>query len=300
MVRGRVNMSMMQCVRRGGMAVVAAWLGGAMPIPGVVARAETVTVSFESASVRSVGLGSAFWVGNTGFTTQGLGFSGQSYGGFVASQSTALSGWGYFWVTGSPQAAEISAYANLPTGGGAGGSQTFAVASDSSSTINLPAGATAQSVKATNTATAFYSLRDGDQFARPFGKVFDENNGENGAWVDASVPDWFKVTFTGYTGTGRTGTVTGQVDFFLADYRFANSAADYIIQDWTQIDLSSLGAARSIGLGFTSTDNGTWGMNTPSYVALDDLVVAVPEPSGLVIVAGAAITWIVRRRRAAA
>jgi hypothetical protein len=293
-------MSIGKCVRWGATALVAFSLGSLVSPHGAETLAETVTVTFESAPVRSVSLGSGFWASNGGFSTQGFGFSGQSWGGFVASQSTELSGWGYFFVSGSPNAAEISAYANPPTGGGAGGSQTFAVASGASSTINLPAGSSVQSVKATNTATAFYSLRDGDQFAKAFGKVFDENAGENGAWVEADVPDWFKLTFTGYTGTSRTGAITGQVEFYLADYRLSNASQDYIVQDWTNVDLTALGEARSIGLGFSSTDNGQWGMNTPSYVALDDLVVTVPEPSTWAMLACGAAAWIAWRRRARA
>jgi len=275
-----------------GTTAVVAWSLCSVVLSGnVETRAETVTVTFESAPVRSVSLGSGFWATNGGFSDQGVELSGQSWGGFVASQSQELSGWGYFFVAGSPHAAEISAYANPPAGGGAGGSRTFAVASGNSSTVNLPAGSFVQSVKATNTATAFYSLRDGDQFARPFGKVFDEDS-EDGAWVDAGVADWFKVTFTGFSGVGRTGDVTGQVEFFLADFRFDNSANDYIIQDWTSIDLAPLGSARSIGLGFTSSDTGLYGMNTPAYVALDDLTfVAVPEPSTLAIAAGG-LVWL--------
>ncbi|NDC53509.1 MAG: DUF4465 domain-containing protein [Planctomycetia bacterium] len=267
---------------------------------GSPTHAETVT--FESAAVRSVSLGSDFWVENDGFVTQGVGFSGQPYGGFVASQSTDLSGWGYFSVPTSPTAAEISAYANAPSRGGAGGSRTFAVASGSG-TINLPAGSSVQSVEATNTATTFYSLRDGDQFAKAFGKVFDENAGQNGAWVEANLSDWFKVTFTGYAGASRTGEVTGNVDFYLADYRFADSSQDYIVQNWTNVDLTSLGQVGSIGIEFSSSDNSIYSgiayMNTPAYVALDNLtLVAVPEPATLALAGcGIASAFIAGRRR---
>lgn len=287
--------------RRVAMALGAFSLGGLVSPHGVETRAETVTVTFESAPVRNVALGASFWNANDGFSTQGIGFSGRPWGGFVASQSTQLSGWGYFFVSGSPHAAEISAYANPPTGGGAGGSQTFAVASGASSTINLPAGSSVKSVKATNTATAFYSLRDGDQFAKPFGKVFDENAGENGAWVEADVPDWFKLTFTGYTGTSRTGAITGHVEFYLADYRFSDRSLDSIIQDWTTVDLTALGEVGSIGLAFASSDTVTYSgityVNQPTYVALDDLVVTVPEPSGIVLAVCGAAAWIAWRRR---
>jgi hypothetical protein len=298
-------MTMRARVRRQVMMCAALLLGSLASLHGAAARGETVTVTFESAPVRDVSLGSDFWVANEGFVTQGIGFTGEPYGGFVASQSTNLSGWGYFWVSGSPTAAEISAYANLPSGGGAGASPTFAVAYGASSTVNLPAGATVQSVKVANTATVFYSLRDGDQFAKPFGKVFDENVGENGAWLEGNVADWFKVTFTGYAGAGRSGAVTGQVDFYLADYRFSNSSEDYIVQDWTDVDLTALGGARSMGLEFSSSDTSTYSgvtyINQPQYVAFDDLtLVAVPEPSGAVLAACGAAAWIAWRRRARA
>jgi hypothetical protein len=60
-----------------------------------------------------------------------------------------------------------------------------------------------------------------------------------------------------------------------------------------------LGDARSIGIDFASSDVGEWGINTPTYVAIDNLtLVAVPEPSGIVLVSCAAVAWwMVRSRR---
>ena len=55
-----------------------------------------------------------------------------------------------------------------------------------------------------------------------------------------------------------------------------------ILQDWTFVDLKGSGIedADLIGLEFRSSDVGMFGINTPTYVAVDDIVlVAVPEPA---------------------
>ena len=77
--------------------------------------------------------------------------------------------------------------------------------------------------------------------------------------------DWFKLTITGYDADGEE---TGTKDFYLADLRDASTA--YIINDWRYVDLSGLGAVKTIGFALSSTDNGDWGMNTPAYFCFDD------------------------------
>ena len=47
-------------------------------------------------------------------------------------------------------------------------------------------------------------------------------------------PDFFKVTVKGYKGGVLT---TDSVPFYLADFRFANNALDYIVDSW--LDLCS-------------------------------------------------------------
>ena len=140
----------------------------------------------------------------------------------------------------------------------------------------------------TNTTYAALAIRDGYFNATKFG----------GASGD--VPDFFKLTITGFNGT----TVTGSVDFFLADYRFADNAQDYIINKWTLVNLSSLGTVTRLGFQLASSDNDPnplYGMNTPSYFAMDTLTTApVPEPEQfLLMLAGLGLIGFAARRRIA-
>ena len=167
------------------------------------------------------------------------------------------------------------------TGSGVGGSGTYAVAFPEAY-IDLPSGLTPDSVRLTNTTYAALSMRDGDQFAKQFGGA------------DGTDPDFFKVTFTGYSGEAASGSKTGASTFYLADFRGAGTASDYIVTNWSTLDLTSLGAARSIGLSFASSDVGDFGINTPTYVAIDDLVL-VPEPTTLALLALPLLA--LRRRR---
>ena len=201
---------------------------------------------------------------NNAFTDYGGGFTGWT--GFSLSNvnDTTTSGFD-------------NQYASF-AGGGVGGGGNYVVAFPPS-TIALPAGRTPASVRLTNTTYAALSIRDGDQFAKKFG-------GPSGD--DA---DFFSVTFAGLDAAGAP---TGEATFLLADYRFADNARDYIVSDWATLDLTPLGAARSIELSFASSDVGAFGINTPTYVALDDLTL-VPEPATLAIALGAAL--LVRRRR---
>lgn len=146
------------------------------------------------------------------------------------------------------------------TGGGYGNSATYAVANDyGDAHIVLSGEATTRPVKgfyATNATYAYYSMRDGDQFAKKFGGV---------SGTDA---DWFKLTVYGYLN----GAMKAQsVDFYLADYRDTLSANDYIVRDWRWVDLQPLGNVDSLEFHLSSTDTaGGFGMNNPAYFAIDN------------------------------
>ena len=87
--------------------------------------------------------------------------------------------------------------------------------------------------------------------------------------ADGSDPDYFKLLVWGMA----KGEATDSVEFYLADYRFDNAAEDYIIKTWQWVDLGSLGKVDSLMFGLESSDNGDWGMNTPAYFCLDNLMV---------------------------
>ncbi len=179
---------------------------------------------------------------------------------------------------------QYSAY-RLP-GGGGDGSATYGVAFQDvftpvTPTIDLPAGLRPLSVRLTNTTYAALSMRDGDGFAKRFG-------GPTG-----NDPDFFRATVRGFDAFG---TPTGQTEFFLADYRFANNSQDYIVSQWTTVDLTPLGGAARLTFLLDSTDNGQFGMNTPAYFALDNLTVApVPEP-GAIWLCGLATALVWRKK----
>ncbi|WP_172674340.1 DUF4465 domain-containing protein [Persicobacter sp. CCB-QB2] len=108
-----------------------------------------------------------------------------------------------------------------------------------------------------NNGTAYLSMKNGDAFAKKFG-------GEDG-----NDPDFFKVIFTGLDVDGKE---TGSVEFFLADYRFEDNSQDYILEDWTTVDLTGLGEVKEIAINFDSTDPGYGGgIQTPSYLAIGQL-----------------------------
>jgi hypothetical protein len=117
-----------------------------------------------------------------------------------------------------------------------------------------------KSIKLCNNTYAALSMKNGDVF----GKKFGGDSGEE--------EDWFKVTISGYDAAGD---LQGEVDFYLADFRESGVANDYIIEEWTEVDLSSLGEVNKITLSFNSSDVGNYGVNTPKYVCVDDIIYEV-------------------------
>lgn len=107
-----------------------------------------------------------------------------------------------------------------------------------------------------NSSYAALSMKDGDMFAKKFG----------GATGDDA--DWFKVKITGWDANGNK---IDSLDFYLADYRFADNTQDYILKDWTWVELN-MENVLDLSFELSSSDVGTWGMNTPAYFCMDKLV----------------------------
>ncbi|MBL8379530.1 MAG: DUF4465 domain-containing protein [Burkholderiales bacterium] len=196
--------------------------------------------------------------------------------GFPGCCST---GWSYSNHTDTTTAGFGNQYSAF-AGSGQGGSANYAVGFIGPVVVELAAPVRLSGAYFTNTTYAALSMRDGDGFAKKFG-------GASG-----NDPDFFKLTINGFNGAAATGSV----EFFLADYRFADNAQDYIIRNWTFVNLSSLGTVTRLGFDLASTDNGPFGMNTPSYFAMDNLA-PVPEPQqALLLVAGLALIGALRRK----
>ncbi|OJV29821.1 MAG: hypothetical protein BGO32_11780 [Bacteroidetes bacterium 37-13] len=179
---------------------------------------------------------------------------------FHSFWDTAYGGyWGNGFVPSSKQDIVTPGFSNqysAITGSGYS-SSTYAVNYGSGS-IKLSGNAAGKNVKGfyiTNTTYAYLSMKDGDGFAKKFG-------GTNG-----TDSDYFYVTVKGYlNGTQKTDTV----NFYLADYRFADSTQDYILSDWAWVNLAALGNIDSLSFQYTSSDTGSLGINTPVYFAMDN------------------------------
>jgi Domain of unknown function (DUF4465) len=129
--------------------------------------------------------------------------------------------------------------------------------------IALPVGGTVADLYVTNSTYAALSMRDGDDFAKQFG-------GASG-----NDPDWFKLTAYGTNAAGQV--LPNSAEIYLADYRFADNTKDFILEDWTKFNLTALVGANRIYFNLTSSDVGTFGMNTPATFALDNLRYNLPS-----------------------
>jgi hypothetical protein len=133
----------------------------------------------------------------------------------------------------------------------------------------------------TNTTYAALDVLNGGDFGS---KKFGGASGNDA--------DFFLLTIQGYVGGVQTGTA---VNFYLADFRFADNSQDYIVDDWRYVDFSALGSVDELRFSLTSSDSDVNGPLTPTYFAMDNFL-AVPEPSSL-LVALSGLGLLVRRKR---
>jgi len=166
------------------------------------------------------------------------------------------SGWAISSMRDTLTPGFLNQYSAIP-GAGAGGSSTYAVSFVFGSSVMHVNGGQITGMYVTNSTYAYLSMRDGDGFAKKFG-------GETG-----EDPDFFLLTVKKYLN----GTLsTDSVDFYLADYRFEDPGKDYLVKNWSWLDLSALGEADSLVFLLSSSDVGQYGMNTPAYFCVDNVV----------------------------
>lgn len=257
----------------------------ALCLPALLpASAKSTVIDFEALGAALPTAGPGYYDGADGagdFATQGAYFANSYSAGFW--QAFAYSQHGDSVTPGFGN--QWSAF----PGSGAGGSTTFALGfqgfgAAGEPRIQFDAERTLLGARLANTTYAALSMRDGDAFAKAFGGV------------TGTDPDFLLLRILGYDAGGNS---TGSVDFYLADYRFADSAQDYIVDDWRFVDLSGLGGVQSLRFAIEGSDVGSFGLNTPAYFALDDLQL-IPEPGSLGLVAmGLALLAWARPRRAA-
>ena len=278
------------------------WWGIGIALAAVPIRAETV-ITFESLPFG--GDGSAFaehYNGNpeappelrepyrtlgepSGTVEQRWSAGGVEFENRFSQAWGSWSGWSWSRAGDTQTAGFENQFSAIPGGGSAVGGGldpggVFAVGFGDGAFFNLPDQMWATSVDVTNTTYTALSIPEEDQFS----KAFSTDDG-----------DFFSVTFQGWTAADGGGTLTGQVEVLLADFR---GSEGQILKDWVNVDLTDLGPARSVSLRFDSTDVGDFGINTPTYVAIDNLrITAVPEPSSLAAVTISGLAALVALRR---
>lgn len=221
------------------------------------------TVNFEELYLSN----ESWWVGANG-TENGF-ISNDAF--FPTYYDTAFGGyWGNGFAYSNMTDSITSGYLNMYSsraGSGYLSSNNYAVnyddgfflAGSSNSQFNFEM----QEVYLSNNTFAFNSMRDGDDYAKKFGGV------------SGNDPDFFSVTFDGFLNGQSMGS---SVVFYLADFRFEDNTLDYIVRDWTRVDLTTLGTVDSVTFHFESSDIGDFGINTPLYFCMDDLKMnAVPN-----------------------
>ncbi len=205
----------------------------------------------------------SYWNGSDGlggfasggaFFHNNYNFDWYSWDGFAYSNitDTTSSGW--------------TAQYNAITGSGQSGSANYAIgyvgwAEPPTVTFNA---AEINGLYVTNNNYAYYSMLNGDEFAKKFG-------GDDG-----NDPDWFLLTIA---GKDVNGDVIGTIEFYLADFRSENNSQDYIVDSWEYVDTSSLGVVNRLEFSLSSSDVGEWGMNTPAYFVIDTIVLVGYAPA---------------------
>lgn len=171
---------------------------------------------------------------------------------------SSWSGWAISNTTDVTTPGFMNQYSSI-TGSGYENSATYAVSFVSGGSIirleNEAKGKAVEGMYVTNNTYAYFSMKDGDMFAKKFGGATENDE------------DFYFITIKKYENGELS---TDSIDFYMADYRFADNTQDYIINEWTYIDLTSLGNADSLVITRSSSDIGNYGVNTPSYVCIDN------------------------------
>lgn len=170
------------------------------------------------------------------------------------------SGWGYSATTDTTSVSYSNEMSAI-TGKGHSNSNVYGVAylsyNPQLNKIVCPGPMIPEHVYITNTTIAFRSMQNGDGFAKKFGGI------------SGNDPDFFRLDITGWHGGNP---IADTIHFYLADFRDTNNANDYIVNQWTLVNLMSLGPVDSLTYTMASSDTSAAGMNTPAYFCIDDLL----------------------------
>ena len=110
-----------------------------------------------------------------------------------------------------------------------------------------------------NTTYTYLTMKNGNGFANALNS---ENKG------------WFKVQFIAFNDNKPESVPVGYVDVYLANFDSSKAGGwQGIIDDWINVDLSSLPEASILVINMAGSDCGMYGFNTPPYCAITGIVV---------------------------
>ena len=247
------------------------WFVCLVGILAMVSAAQGAIASFDDLSLP----GESYWNGSD----ESGGFSsGRAY--FNNNYDTTWGSWDGFSYSNITDTVTdgVTGQFNAIPGTGQGGSTNYGVGYVGWSgppTVTLNSARVVDGLYVSNTNYAYYSMLNGDAFAKKFG-------GPGG-----DEEDWFILTITGKDSDGAS---MPSLEFHLADFGYADNSADYIVDTWEYVDLSSLGVVKSLEFTLTSSDVGSLGMNTPACFAIDSIV---PEPATIALlgIGGVVLAW---------
>ena len=144
------------------------------------------------------------------------------------------------------------------TGGGINGTKNYAVCYGEG-TIIPEKSALFSGFYVTNTTYTYHSLKNGTVFSKKFG-------GSSG-----NDKDWYRMKIFSFQGLKKDSVI-----FYLADFQNNDNSKDYIIKDWSWVDLSNFSITDSLVIKLESSDIGQFGINTPTYFAMDDFNAVTP------------------------
>lgn len=169
------------------------------------------------------------------------------------------SGWSISAATDTVTASFTNEF-SAASGGGAEASLTYAVSYGAENKMVLKGNAKGNPVKSISINNGTYpalSMKNGDAFAKKFGGI----SGKDKDYFYITIKAWYEGQLS-----------KDSVDFYLADYRFDDNNKDYIIKKWTNVELASLGPVDSLLFVLHSSDVGDFGINTPTYFCIDNVV----------------------------
>lgn len=201
---------------------------------------------------------------NTFLSGSVLPYDPETWSGGFSGGGIAISNYGDWLMINVDYTQQLTCY-NYDLGDGTSrekagnnGSDNFAVVYDAGAWGANPAALTfsdqeprvIESLYVVNTLYTEYVLFYGNDYCAPLA--------DNG---------FFKVTATGYFGETPTGT---------SEFYLANKNRQFVSK-WTKWDLSELGYVDKVVFSISGSEElyGDWGINAPTYFAIDDIAVRV-------------------------